>query len=128
MIPALYHYTCDHGHTAIGHDGLLLPVAARLPHLFPGKPGFRPTDLVWLTTLAAPDRYALGLTSTVIRCDRTRYRYRVAGHDRAAIYPWFIVRDQAPAEWRAQAEAPPHDPVTWWVSQMPVPVTFDPVS
>lgn len=74
-IPALWHYTCPHGRIRIGKRGSLRP----------GLDG-----LVWLTDLDVAHRDALGLSMTLIDCDRTAYRYRVL--DGALVIPWTRAR------------------------------------
>ena len=67
--PTLYYYTCDHGRQLIGMRGKLKP------HQHPLLSEWRP--LVWLTDLKEPDAGALGLTSLMLDCDRTAWRYRI---------------------------------------------------
>jgi hypothetical protein len=122
----LWHYTCYHGRRGIGKEGVLLSIAAR----FGGVPGVpaevrRNLELIWLTNLDVPHADALGLTRRVIRCDRTRYRYRVT--DPAAAAPWMDVRADYPPEFVTTLEGvagvmPRH----WWVATQPVPVRYAP--
>lgn len=66
----LYHYTCSHGAEGIRKDLCL----KGNPHpLMPESYG----PLIWLTDLDSPDRQALGLTSRLLRCDRTTHRVTV---------------------------------------------------
>lgn len=110
-LPTLYHYTCDHGHQGIGSGtGVLL---AR--------------GLAWLTDLEVPIRDALGLTSVILSCDRTRHRYR-ATDALEHVRPWMEVRRQVPAAWVEALETTPGAaPRHWWVSSWPVMVEYDPL-
>lgn len=122
----LFHYTCDHGHTKIGAQGVLVP-GIDLMH-----PSVKGTDLldmarfVWLTDLARPIKDALGLTSNHLTCDRTAHRYRVTAHG-IAIRWVDLRRDFAPAVREMLESAPYARPMHWWVAAEPVPVTYDPV-
>lgn len=109
----LYHFTCSHRARLIAQDRQLIPHAH--PYL-DGRP------LVWLTDLdelRPGDAVALGLTSTMLHCDRTEWRCQVDADD---ALPW-------DAWWRGRV-----DPVTvsaltfgrrpahWWVAEVPVAV------
>lgn len=121
MIADLYHYTCDHGHQAIGAAGSILP-GARLTD----RPTPWPARFVWLTDLERPLRQALGLTSYVLSCDRTRFRYRAT--DTSMVAPWWAVARHLPREVREELEgAVGARPAHWYVSAEPVPVVFDPL-
>lgn len=105
----LYHYTCDHGAKGLGLQDHLLPNM----HPLLGMP------LVWLTDLDAPFIEPLGLTSHMLSCDRTEYRYRVT--DARTCIPWvrYEHRDRS-------IEIDGTMPMHWWVSEQPVPVIYDP--
>lgn len=125
----LYHYTCSHAHELIGEQGLLKP-ANQLSDSMP--PWFWPAELVWLTDLKVPQRYALGLTMTLTPCDRTECRYRVAVSRRAAgIEPWVLARRRylhgdlpeiVDALEGLQGARPGH----WYIARRAVPVVLDP--
>lgn len=116
----LYHYTCSHGRRAIGDIGEVLPPVLLRPDL-----SFPPFGiLAWFTDLTIPDRGALGLTSTLTRCDRTRYRYRVTA-DPSSLRPWVAVRHLFPSLLVDMLEETPADPARWWVSDLPVPVRYE---
>ena len=120
MTTTLYHYTCSHGRADLGDEGHLLP-GASLTSAQLAMPWT--ASLVWLTDLPAPIRDALGLTSNFIRCDRTRYRYRVV--DPTHTVRWVLVARNYP---RAEIEnAPGVLPMHWWVADRPVPVVYDPI-
>jgi hypothetical protein len=117
---SLYHYTCDHGHALLGSgSAVLVPGQEQTDKQVPW-----PGRLVWLTDLDKPVRDALGLTSHILACDRTRHRYRVTNPDRTV--RWVTVarnypRDEIEAELGAR-------PMHWWVSPGPVPVVYDPLA
>lgn len=101
--PALYHFTCAHGHAGIGKTGTIVPnVHPFMSHLGP---------LLWLTDLAAPTAERVGLTSSFISCDRLAYRYRV--ETRAAI-PWSQLRGRVSPALVTTLERY-GDPSHWWV-------------
>lgn len=108
-VPApLYHYTCDHHIDLIRVQGVLRPTRDLV------------TDRVtlWLTDLEAPNRYGLGLTSHLIRCDRTRHRLVVP--DPINVHRWVDVRRQYPDWWVAALEmAPGVLPMHWYVTWHP---------
>jgi hypothetical protein len=105
----LWHYTCEHGRLRIGARGAL-------------RPGL--DALVWLTDLEAPHRDALGLSSALIACDRTRHRYRVT--DVADVVPWVTMRNALDPVRVAAVEATPGVMVRhWFVSMRPVPAVLD---
>jgi hypothetical protein len=109
MNETLWHFTCEHGRRALGKRGLL-----RAPMANPWL-GVR---LIWLTTEAAPDREATGLTMRPQRCDRMAYRYRVLQPERCT--PWLV------SPWRALTAAAIladlesfGDPEHWYVTATP---------
>ena len=102
----LYHYTCAHRVNQIRTSGVLRPNGVVF-------------CLVWLTDMELPDRLALGLTSQILRCDRTEYRVTV-DTDAAR---WVDYARNVPLEARRALEfAPGALPMHWWVSTEPVPV------
>lgn len=124
--PTLWHYTCSHGHLAMGHKNSVLLPAAQLVvahdrHRVPEQ-----GHMVWLTDLDRPITDALGLTSNFMACDRTRYRYRVT--DDTTCERWVDVARRLPTALRLELQqAPGVLPMHWWVSFLPVPVVFNPV-
>lgn len=115
-----YHYTCDHGRAALGECGTLQPFGGRRRFIAPW-----PARYVWVTDLDTPVRDALGLTSSFLMCDRTRFRYRVL--EPSTVQPWADLAGQA-GVWRAALEeAPGARPKHWYFSVEPVPVVYDPV-
>lgn len=122
----LWHYTCAHGCQAIGETGMLLPIGRLAkPEALAKLNGHEwQKHLVWLTDLDYPMRDALGLTSYVVGCDRTTYRYRVT--DASNARRWVRFRRGLPGALDLDF-APGALPMHWWVSLEPVPVVFDPV-
>lgn len=115
---SLYHFTCDHGHRKI--DGFVIP-ATFLDQRLIGTPG----EYAWFTDLGIPIREALGLTSTILDCDRTAHRYRVV--DDSAVAPW--VEARRTYTWGADLErAPGARPMHWFVATEPVAVVYDPMT
>lgn len=109
----LWHYTCHHGHDAIAHDGHTLRPNPHTGHL-------------WLTDLEAPNVLALGLTSTLIDCDRTAHRYRIT--DTTTAQRWVAVRRQFPGWFRQGLEnAPGAMPMHWWISLYTIPAEYAPL-
>lgn len=113
MTVELYHYTCDHGRQAIGLSGMLLP------HGLPGG-----VQLVWLTDMSTPDRRSLGLTSAMLRCDRTQHRYRIT--DDTGVMRWLAVRRRFHSLGLLEL-TPGVRPAHWWVSLTPIPAAYDPI-
>lgn len=128
MKPTLWHYTCMHGHGALGDTGELLPLADLEPRrvLLLPEPFRVMTTLVWLTDLDVPDAAGLGLTSIVVACDRTRYRYRVTDDTDCVRYTT-VRRDLPPRVAELLERSGRTLPAHWWVSRRPVPVMYDPV-
>lgn len=107
-----WHYTCHHRAALIDADLTLRPH----PQILMGN-----HLLVWLTDLDTPDREALGLTSTHLRCDRTEVRYRVVDGD---IVPWAEWADVNRIDRRLRSELTfGRRPRHWFVSTSPVLVT-----
>lgn len=125
--PTLWHYTCDHGHHALGYDHATLLPAASLVLAHNGRHQLAESaHLIWMTDLDRPITDALGLTSLLLRCDRTQYRYRVT--DTTSCEPWWQVARRLPTHVRmALEQSPGARPAHWWVSFLPVPVVFNPV-
>jgi hypothetical protein len=70
--------------------------------------------VLWLTDSPVVDRDALGLTSTILTCDRARHRFVVETEDAER---WSTFADQwgANPSWREDLERYGR-PETWWVS------------
>lgn len=117
----LYHYTCSCSLDGIRRDGFLRPYPHPLMRRYP-LPGAEPiAGLVWLTDLEVAWREALGLTSKVVKCDRTEHRFQAA--DESTAVPWIKFRRRVHAAVRAALEeAEGALPAHWFVSTVPVPV------
>lgn len=122
-----YHYTCDHGHEAIGAAGSLKPPSELVdPSTYANWPQWqRPLmEMIWLTDLPEPIREALGLTRKTT-CDRTVHRYRVVGF---IPMRYTAIRRDLPKRLRGDLESASGAlPVHWWVAYTPVPVVYDPI-
>lgn len=120
-VETLYHFTCEHGHAALGTHGVLKPASMLVNKtrrvMLPWWSSY-----VWLTDMPTPDRAGLGLTSHLIGCDRMVHRYRVLDPMVAEWWPTFArtQRHRGLLE-----EVPGSRPVHWWVAQVPVPVVLD---
>jgi len=124
--PTLWHYTCHHGHLALGQAGSLIPPLALGARYDALPPWARDLGyLVWATDLGNPWPEPLGLTRHLGGCDRTEYRYRVT--DPAALTPYLDTwRTLDPRLARTLVMADGAMPRHWWVSRDPVPVAYDP--
>ena len=118
----LYHFTCSHRVQQIRDEGMVVP-----GHHLIGDDGLRTTAIpwagfAWFTDLAVPARLPLGLTSDLLICDRTEYRFRaLAG---SSLVPWMTVRRSHP--WRVFLESAGARPANWYVSPEAVAVVEDP--
>jgi hypothetical protein len=106
-----FHYCCGHSRRGIEASGYVLPT----PQLWTDIP------LSWWTTLAEPDRVGLGLTSTIISCDRTSHRFAAA--DDAELTPWrlWAASHGVPSEVVHLLEHEGSRPEMWLVATAPVP-------
>lgn len=107
--PRLFHFTCEHGHRALGRRGELRPIVEH---------PFLHIKVVWLTSEGSPDRDATGLGMHLTRCDRMQYRYVVT--DLSTCRPWLTSpeRDAAPPTAVADLEAF-GDAEHWWITSEP---------
>lgn len=115
MAEPLWHFTCaDHGYAALGEGGWLRPnFHPLIPKLYP---------VVWLTDDPEPKRDAVGLTSSMLSCDRMAYRYRVPSTSRCL--PWGAIRHLVAAD-VLQALESFGEPSTWWVSRDKIRAVLD---
>jgi hypothetical protein len=115
-VPALWHYTCDHGNASIEDTAARRGSVGR-GLIRPGLDGF-----VWLTDLDAPPVLALGLTSHILTCDRLAHRWLIDPIE-AAVYahPWTAVRRHVDPVRREGIEGAPGVLLRhWWVTRTPV--------
>lgn len=111
----LWHFTCgDHGHARIGARGVLRP------NLHPLIRALGP--IVWLTDDPDPTRDAVGLTSSMISCDRLQYRYRALGA--SVCTPWRAFRHRVSPAVLTDLESF-GEPDSWWVCFRPLRVVLD---
>lgn len=68
--------------------------------------------LLWLTDLMVPRREALGLTSSLLSCDRLAHRYRVDVTDAVPWHDWKLGVSHAAI---ARLELPDTMPSAWFV-------------
>lgn len=118
-LPCLYHFTCEHGRSALGDAGALIPACELTGKWMPW-----PGRYVWLTDLVVPMRGALGLTQRITLCDRTAHRYRVT--DTTGVVPWHVAARGEPRRWELE-DNPDTRPMHWFVSLAHVPVEYDPL-
>lgn len=108
----LWHFTCSHSAAGITRERVLRP--HRHPYLR--------EPLLWLTDLDSPAfRDALGLTSYILKCDRTEHRFSVLT-DAAVWWPTYARSRINPQCRRALENAPGVMPAHWWVSTEPIPI------
>ena len=112
----LYHFTCDHGIHGISQDGSVRPNTQPLLRTAP--------PIIWLTDLDVPDRSALGLTSMMLECDRTRHRLDVdAEHVRGLLHWPAAAREwKIPRPVRDLLENSGALPMHWYVTAAPIDV------
>lgn len=106
----LFHYTCSHARSKILLDGILKP----------NERGYR--QLLWLTDLAVPSVQGLGLTSFMLRCDRTQWRVSVESE---IATPWTKWAHDHKVEWQIREVldgTPGAMPLHWWVSEVDIPI------
>lgn len=106
----LRHYSCSHARTRILKDMTLRATDQSYGHL------------IWLTDLERPDVLALGLTSFMLRCDRTEYRITVET-DQAVPWTEWAHDNHVPLPIRLGLDGNPGaQPRRWWVSTSEIPV------
>jgi hypothetical protein len=111
-----YHFTCEH------HVFDIVAVGAVIPHRHPFMPMMAP--MAWFTTLAHPSADDVGLTSTILSCNRLAHRFQVLDH--STLIPWSYVVEHAPPSvlprWVIADLGRYGKPDTWLVSTTPVEV------
>lgn len=108
---AAYHYCCAHSERGIDTYGVVLP----------SRQIWTDTPLSWWTTLAEPDRIGLGLTSTILTCDRTERRYEAASGSLTPWRMWALIA-RVPTDVVDMLEHVGSRPDTWLVATQPIPV------
>jgi hypothetical protein len=110
----LWHFTCTHGWNGLGLRGVARPnLHLMIPALGP---------VVWLTDDPDPERDAVGLTSSMLDCDRLQFRYRALGASKCV--PWSSVRSLVPPAVLRDLESF-GKPESWWISREPLRVVLD---
>lgn len=124
MSARLYHYCCDHSARGIDLARMVLPGLDWSAYDAQCADWGEPVSglalaraVVWLTDMAEPDRDALGLTSHILSCDRTEFRYTVRA---AGALPWldFAGEHGANPEWLSMLHEG-RAPERWFVSADP---------
>lgn len=116
----LFHFTCDHAAPLIRRCGEIHPQAPWLPQT--GLANAPP--VVWLTDLRAPKADDVGLTSTMLRCNRLEFRFTILT-DRAIPWLHFIETYTPDSGWLSmlhgfgQIETHPEH---WFVATEPISV------
>lgn len=129
--PQLWHFTCDHGHLGIGEHGLLMPGCMLVDPDTRWPVAAWPSAMVWATDLPRPNRDALGLTSHMLRCDRTAHRYRIDARV-LQMTPWVetrraVIRRLGFLTVEELESTPGARPMHWWVGFGPVMADYDPL-
>jgi hypothetical protein len=114
----LWHFTCEHGFAGLKRRGFLQPrVHLLAPELGP---------VVWLTSDPHPARDDVGLTSSMLSCDRMQHRYRVDAWGDGCV-AWDLVRESVNPRFVHDAESF-GKPASWWVSRVPLYAVLDEVA
>jgi hypothetical protein len=117
---SLYHFTCAHAAQKIVDCGLVRPAIDFHDGPLPTWSGL----LCWFTDLDFAPPEAVGLTSTMLLCDRTAHRFLVT--DDSNVHRWID------SSWRRHwwagllESAPGALPRHWFIADVPVPVQIDP--
>lgn len=107
MTNTLYHYTCNHGSLLITDE------------IRPNAHPWLPRPVIWLTDRETPDVDALGLTSHILDCNRTEYRYEIPWDPSMIWWPTYAKYALTPTI-RMRFESPGTDPASWWVTEHPI--------
>jgi hypothetical protein len=123
----LYHFTCEHGHAALGDRGIVKPPGEHSPREMAELPreAWLMAKVAWFTDLDVALTAALGLTTETIYCDRTAYRYRVL--DNRDVVRWVYSHWHRDPFARRLDATPGAMPMHWWVSSEWVEVVLDPM-
>jgi len=121
----LYHFCCTHSYQAIAQTWQVVPVSMLVSNIMdriPDHPLPPLFDLAWFTDMEVPDRQALGLTSRLIRCDRTERRLVVLTPWKCQPWRAWSMENLERRQQHIARELLSGDPTRWWVSPIPVPV------
>jgi hypothetical protein len=117
----LFHYTCHHSAELIDAERLIRPHRqVMLPPRIP--------PVVWLTDIDVIDddaRHATGLTSTILKCDRTERRYAVEVD--AVAWRAFTDEHHLTRLMVVQMLEVGRQPDRWWVMTDPISLTARPL-
>ena len=109
-IPPLYHFTCrDHG----------LPGIRKRMTLKPQPSPFTCTPVVWLTSDPDATWEQLGLTSTILDCDRMDVRCTVETTRHCLSWAAYALKRGLPVGAREVLETG-RETDSWWVSERPL--------
>lgn len=107
----LIHYTCDHAAVKITLDRVLRPNPLSFRHL------------LWLSDLEEPSVLGLGLTSYMLRCDRTAWKV-VVETDVAVKWTKWAHENRIDFANRLGLDGSPGAmPLRWWVSTSELPIS-----
>ena len=113
----LFHFTCTHGKKDIGTGSRALLI----PHLHP----LLGIKVLWLTDLAEPMPYDVGLTQSYIKCDRREFRY-VVEEDAQRCRRWRTSIERASSPSRVVHDLESYgQPDTWWISDVALLARYD---
>lgn len=121
-VPTLWHFTCEHGHAALGERAVARPLLAIVRHGAVPWTG----HWVWFTSLPEPSAVEAGLTQDSRSCNRMATRYRLDETDPSDVLPWTYFRAFLP-DLFARLDHDGARPDTWWVSPRGVAVLHDPI-
>jgi len=107
----LIHFTCSHSAAKIEADRVLRPNPLSFRHL------------LWLTDLEQPDVLGLGLTSFMLRCNRTEWKV-VVETDSAVKWTRWAHDNKVDFANRLGLDGNPGAmPLRWWVSESDIPIS-----
>jgi hypothetical protein len=106
----LIHFTCDHSAAKIALDRVLRPNPLSFRHL------------LWLTDLESPSVRGLGLTSYMLRCDRTAWKVVVETDAAVRWTKWAHDNKVDFANRLGLDGAEGAMPLRWWVSEVELPI------
>jgi len=131
MIPSpIWRYVCECEHQALRREPVVRPASDRID---PAQLARLSSELhaqtmfAWFTDLTEPDAAALGLFRHTVGC-RLRFRWLVVAMVPRPV-PYLSVRSGLPLWTRHAIEDEPGVELRhWFVSRVPMPVRYDPIS